>query len=260
MTFELLVASLNQNMEELPEKMNIESDALIVNQCDCDKTEESTFKDFRIKVIFQSQRGVGNSRNTALLNATADICLFSDEDIVYDPGYVRKVFKAFETHPDASLIAFNVRVDERRRTYFNEDNHRIGWNNYGRYPAYALAVRRTDILKNGIRFSPLFGGGAQYSNGEDSLFLHDCLKKGLRIYSDTSILGEETYRESTWFHGFTDKFFFDRGVLFHFLYGKAASLMGIRFIMKNRGNLPEGRDLKSTYALLCEGIKEGKKL
>lgn len=260
MTFELLVAALNQNTDELPERMRIESDAVIVNQCDRDGSEEISFGDYSIRVISQNLRGVGLSRNAALESASADICLFSDEDIVYNPGYERKVLEAFDAHPDASVIAFNVHVDQRRRTYFNEDVHRIKWNNYGRYPAYAIAVRREDILKNGIRYSILFGGGAKYSNGEDSLFLHDCLKKGLRMYSDTSVIGEETYRESTWFHGYTDKFFFDRGVLFHFLYGKAAGLMGIRFVMKNRNNLPEGRSFKDTYSLICDGIKEGKNL
>ena len=34
-----------------------------------------------------------------------------------------------------------------------------------------------------ITFSLLFGGGAKYSNGEDSLFLKDCLKYGLVVYA-----------------------------------------------------------------------------
>ena len=38
----------------------------------------------------------------------------------------------------------------------------------------------------------------------------------------------------TWFHGYNEKFFYDRGVLYHFLYGKAAFLMALRFLYKQK--------------------------
>ena len=225
-------------------------------QADGDEAEHT----HNIRCYKQSGKGVGRSRNAALSNAYADICLFGDEDIVYDEGYEEKVLRAFVKHPEASLITFNVRVDERRRTYWNEKPHRIRWYNYGRYPAYAIAVRRRDITKNNICYSKLFGGGARYSNGEDSLFLHDCLKAGLVLYAETAVLGEETYRESTWFKGYTDKFFYDRGVLYHFLYGKAAALFGLRFLLANRNEMLKDRTLPEAYALLRRGIGKGRQL
>ena len=258
MSFQLLIAAVNAQVHTLPEIMGINSDAVLVNQCDTDSEEEFAFEGHHIDIVNQSNRGVGLSRNTALSKATADICLFADEDIVYERDYEKTVVEAFLKHPDASVITFNVRVDERRRTYFNEDVHKIGRTNYGRYPAYAIAVRREDILKNDIAFSLLFGGGAKYSNGEDSLFLHDCLEKGLVIYAEVGLLGEETYRESTWFKGFNDKFFFDRGVLYHFLYGKAAWLLGARFILKNRKDMLKEMSFFNAYSLLCRGIREGR--
>ncbi len=224
--------------------------------CQTMDTEPQT----RVRVLRQSGKGVGRSRNAALANAQADICLFGDEDIVYDDGYEEKVLRAFIRHPEASVITFNVRVDERRRTYWNEKPHRIRWYNYGRYPAYAIAVRRRDIQKNNICYSKLFGGGARYSNGEDSLFLHDCLKAGLVLFAEISVLGEETYRESTWFKGYTDKFFYDRGVLYHFLYGKAAAVFGLRFLLSNRKTMLKEHSLSQAYALLRKGIGKGRTL
>ncbi len=260
MTFELLISALNSECDKLIQKMNIQSDAVLVNQCDEDDEKVLDKGSFKIRLILQSQRGVGLSRNTALLSSTADIILFSDEDIIYEDGYEEKVKEAFAKHPDASVITFNINVDERRRTYFNEDVHKINYLNYGRYPAYAIAARRKDIVDNNIAFSLLFGGGAKYSNGEDSLFLHDCLKAGLKMYSETALLGREEYRESTWFSGYTDKFFFDRGVLYHFLYGKAAFLMGLRFLLKNKNTMLADKPFKEAYKLLKEGIKEGRSI
>lgn len=260
MTFQLLISAVDAQVNNLLSHMSVDSDAVLVNQCGMDDVGESEFNGHRIKHICQSVRGVGNSRNAALENATADICLFSDEDIVYFPGYEEAVLKGFEAHPEASVITFNVLVDERRRTYFNEDVHEIRWNNYGRYPAYAIAVKRQDILDKDIHYSPLFGGGAKYSNGEDSLFLHDCLKANLKMWAETAQIGQEEYRESTWFKGYTDKFFFDRGVLYHFLYGKAAAVFGARFLLKNRNSMLKETSFFKAYSLLLKGISEGKSL
>ncbi len=53
----------------------------------------------------------------------------------------------------------------------------------------------------------------------------------MKVYATTVELGAETERESTWFNGYTEKFFYDRGYLYHFLYGKLAVAMAYRFIM-----------------------------
>lgn len=50
------------------------------------------------------------SRNNALLRADADLCLFSDEDIVYDDGAAERIIEGFEQHPEADMLLFNVRV------------------------------------------------------------------------------------------------------------------------------------------------------
>ena len=115
------------------------------------------------------------------------------------------------------MVLFNIRVGESRATYYTEKFHRVHIWNAGRYPTYSFAVRRERLQAANITFSLLFGGGAKYSNGEDSLFLKDCLSYGFKVYATPVELGAETERESTWFHGYHEKFFTDRGVLYHFL-------------------------------------------
>jgi len=260
LSFELLVAALENDIDDLIDKMALDSDAVIVNQCDVDSQRNIDVNAHTVKVISKNERGIGKSRNAALDNASADIILFSDEDITYYPEYESKVIKAFMDHPDADIITFNVEVDQRRRTYFNEDVHRITWKNYGRYPAYAIAGRLSSLRSKNIRFSELFGGGAKYSNGEDSLFLHDALKAGLNLLSEVAIIGKENYRESTWFKGYTEKFFFDRGVLYHFLYGFMAFAFGARFLIKNRKEMLKDISFFKAYGLLLKGIGEGKRI
>lgn len=256
---QVLVAAVNENVNTLAEKMHLETEAVIVNQCDRFDYCEYLHKEKKIRCYSMAERGVGLNRNTALMRADGDICLFSDEDIVFDAGYKEKIISAFLENPDADLITFNFRVDPSRTTYYNREKKRIRWYNYGRYPTYAAAARVESLRRANVSFSLLFGGGAKYSNGEDSLFFHDCLKKGLHLYADTAELGEEVYRESTWFKGYNDKFFTDRGVLYHHLYGKAAKLFSLRFLLAHKKEMLKEISLKAAYGLMKQGIREAKR-
>lgn len=254
MELEVLVSAVNQDVSALAERMHLECEAVIINQTDHFGYEEYMYQGNRIRCYSFAEKGVGLSRNNALLRAEGDIVLFSDEDIVYDKGYARKVLDEFEKHPEADMLLFNMRVGEARATYYTQNFHRVHIWNAGRYPTYSFAVRREKLHASHITFSLLFGGGAQYSNGEDSLFLKDCLSYGLKVYAVTAELGAETERESTWFHGYDAKFFIDRGVLYHFLYGKLAWLMAVRFLAAHGQVMCREIPQKNALNLMKQGI------
>ena len=258
MTLEVLISAVNQNAEELIRAMNLQSKAILINQCEKNAYEECETAGQKVRVYHFAERGVGLSRNNALIRAKEDILLFSDEDIVYDDGYEQTVLEAFARHPEADMLTFNFRVPEERRTYYNKDFKRIRWYNCGRYPTYSFAIRREKLHAAGITYSLLFGGGAKYSAGEDSLFLYDCIKAGLRVYRTTEELGEERARESTWFHGYNEKFFFDRGALYYYLYGKLALPMTLRFILTKKSFMCKEIAPKKAYQLMRQGTKAQK--
>lgn len=258
---EVLMSSLEKDPMDLISHINLECDAVIVNQGNNEnKYAFETADGYRVNVIESRGRGVGKSRNMALEEADSEIVLFSDDDIVYSEGYAGRVLKAFDSEPGADIIMFNVDVREERRTYFNNRRKNVYKWNVGRYPAYAAAARLDRIRKANVRFSLLFGGGAEYSCGEDSLFFMDCLKAGLKIKAFPDVIGQELARESTWFHGYNDKFFIDRGVLFYFLYGWLAPLWGIRFVMAKKKLYGSSVSPRDAYALIRRGINEGKRI
>ena len=141
MKLQILVSSLNQEVKSLAEKMNLQADTILINQCNENRYEEWTQDGHQIRCYHLAERGVGLSRNNALLRADADLCLFSDEDIVYDDGAVERIIEGFEQHPEADMLLFNVRVQESRFTYWNSFYKRVRWYNCGRYPAYSFALR-----------------------------------------------------------------------------------------------------------------------
>ena len=252
----MLISGMNLDTTHVAENMKLEADAIVINQTDSFGFEEYQYKEHRIKIYCMNEKGVGLSRNNALLRADGDIVLFSDEDIVYNEGYAKAVLDAFEANPDIDMIFFNFDVAEDRQTYHIEKKGRIRSYNCGRYPTYSLAVRREVLHKKGITFSLLFGGGAKYSNGEDSLFIKQCIKSGMKALALPVTLGREVPRPSTWFNGYTDKFFFDRGVLYRALYGKMAKPFALRFLFAHRIVMLTDRKLMDTYKLMTQGMKE----
>lgn len=258
MRLQMLVAAVKKESRKLAEEMRIDSDAIIVSQGDYYGFEELEYKGHQIKYFATAERGVGLNRNTSLLRADREICLFADEDIVYEDGYAEKVLEEFAKHPEADVLVFNVQAAQGRETYHNSSFGRVRWFNCGRYPTYSFAARTEKLHKKNITFSMLFGGGAKYCAGEDSLFIAECIRKGLKVYKVPVLIGRENGRESTWFKGFDRKFFFDRGVLYSHLYGRLAPLMAFRFVYTKKAEMCREIPWKKAFQIVCEGIKEGK--
>ena len=123
---EVLVSALENDADALPVKMNLHTDAVIINQSSEDSARERETGDGkRVRIFECNERGVGRSRNRALSEAEGEIILFSDEDIILDDDYEEKVLSEFDKNPDADPILFNFEVNENRRTYWIEKNKRV---------------------------------------------------------------------------------------------------------------------------------------
>lgn len=218
MTFQVLISTMNQKDYGLLERMNIQSDAVVVNQSDRESVEKFEYNGYTITWISMKGRGVGLSRNTCLFNASADIILWADDDMRYSGGYADEILKAFENNSDADMICFNVNLVNSTKNIggyrYNTKEKRLHFFNAMRYGACVIAARRKVILRERVTYSLLFGGGAEFSSGEDSLFIKDCLDAKMHIYSSPYILGKVEDSTSSWYKGLNDKLFKDRGMLY----------------------------------------------
>lgn len=257
-SLQVLVSTMYQTDHSLLSRMNIQSDAIVVNQCDRNEIEELNYLCNKIKWISVKERGVGLSRNTALMRSSADIILFADDDVIYENGYEKTVVEAFEKHPDASIVIFNLRsLNPDRPEYVIKRDHRIHKYNSLKYGACRIAVRRDPILYNNVVFSLLFGGGACYSAGEDNLFINQCLQKGMKVFASPAMIGTVNQTESTWFKGYNEKYYYDRGALFAAMYQKTAIEYMLLFELKNQRKKHEMGFL-NRLKLELNGIKEYK--
>ncbi len=255
MSIQTLVVTMNQKDHSLLDKMNIQTPAIVGNQCDRNEIEEFDYKGFPVKWLSFNEKGVGLNRNNILMRSTADICVFADDDMIFKDGYDKTVTELFQDYPDVDMFIFNL--DEKNpKRYKNTKFVNVNKFNYGKYGAARIAIRRESIFLKGISFNLLFGGGAKYSSGEDSIFLYDCLKKGLKLMAAPLSIAELTdNRDSSWFEGYNDKFFIDKGVIYSLLYGKFSRFISFYNCYKHRNGRYKDYGWKRAYRKMLSGIR-----
>ena len=257
MRLQVLVVTRGQNDHRLLSQMNLQSYAVFGNQCGRHISEIFCYNGYTIRYESRAECGVGFNRNTVWMYADADICLFADDDVRYWNGYTERVLAEFARHPEADVILFNFHsTNPKRQEYQIPKWTRVHWYNALRYGTYRIAVRTARVQQVHLAFSLLFGGGARYGSGEDTIFLHDCCKRGLRIYASPLFLGEVSHLTSTWFEGYTPKFFHDKGALLAHLFPRLAKPFGFLLLLRHPEFLSNGLGFQKAYQYLNEGIQE----
>ncbi|SFL26994.1 Glycosyl transferase family 2 [Lachnospiraceae bacterium KH1T2] len=190
--------------------LNIKGNVTLINQCDQNLTEVINEGGRKINYISTTERGLSKSRNMALKNASAEFCIFADNDVCYVDDYEKLITKYFDENPEADIIAFFIERPERHspiydKVRFMEPLHTM------KIFSPEVAFRLSTVKKYGLKMDELFGAGSEFAMGEENIFLFDALRAGLKIlYVPVKIAGLLD-TESTWFKGYNEKFFRDRG-------------------------------------------------
>lgn len=99
-------------LEETLDSINIQTtlpkEILIVDDSDNDKIEnlieqrKNEFKEIPLKYIRnKKEKSLAIARNIGIENATGDILLFLDDDVVLDKGYIKEILRIYEKYPNA---------------------------------------------------------------------------------------------------------------------------------------------------------------
>lgn len=257
MKYQLLVSAMNQKDFSLVDKMHINSDAIIINQSNENRYESEFINHNNIEIYTFNERGIGLSRNSAFMRSNADIIEFADDDMIFVDGYKDKVLSEFEKHNEADAILFSIVSLNPERPFHNILKFkRVGMYEARKYGCARLAIRREKMLYNNISFSLLFGGGAKYGAGEDTLLLSDLIKAGLKVYVSPIIIADVKQDNSTWFNGYTDKFFYDKGALMCATHPIACKWLSFFFSIKHAKS--NYKFFKKIFSLYVNGINNYK--
>ena len=253
---------MHQKNNSLYKEMNLQTDTILANQCD-----EYAYNSYieadgnRVELISTADRGVGKNRNKALMNSCGEYLICADQDMIYVDGYEKIVIDAFDSCPNADIIVFNLEYLNRFTPARKENKKykRVHLWNCMRYGTARVAMRKVAIDKACLSFSTMYGGGAKYSSGEDSLFIREALKKGLKMYYCPITIAKVKQEESSWFRGYNDKFFVDKGVLIANAFPFMKNLFVYYFAFGLR-NVSDEYSFFRIIKLMKKGVREFKTL
>ena len=133
-----------------------------------------------VSIVEDNGKGLARSRNIALENATADLLVITDDDNRYDTAAIELIRNAFEKHPTAGLIQFQALTMEGKPLrnypafpYTYETRPRGTY-----FCSVELVMRRKANLP---RFDERFGLGAELGCGEEEVFVHEAVKRGVKM-------------------------------------------------------------------------------
>lgn len=259
---QVLVACMHQKDASLYREMNLQTDAILANQCD-----EYSYRQYlqpdgsTVQLISSADRGVGKNRNKALLYASGKYLLCSDQDMIYVDNYAQIIEDAFRQCPKADIIVFGLAYLNRFTPPRKADGKfkRVHLWNCMRYGTARVAMRKTAIDKACLSFSTLYGGGAEFSSGEDSLFIRDAFRKGLKMYTSPVVIAQVKQETSSWFRGYTDKYFIDKGILIANAFPVMKDLLLYYFAFGMR-NISKDYGFKRICMLMKQGIRTFKQM
>lgn len=255
MTIEVLISTMYQKDYSLLDKMHIASDAVVVNQCDTNSKEVFAYHGYRVVWINTMERGLSRSRNMAIRNATADICMLADDDMEYRSNYVDIVCSAFR-EKDADIIGFQVIGIEKEFKKYVGEERKISYLDSMKMASVELAFQRTSLVEKSIWFDELIGAGTEFLMGEENALLFQCLRKKLNIYYVPQIIADLHIGKSTWFNGRNEHYFIGKGASFAAMNTPFSNLLILQFAIRKRALY---QDDASLWEAICQMMK-GKSL
>ncbi len=129
-------------------------------------------------------RGLSRNRNNSFALADGDIGILADDDVLYRNEYIDNVVNAYKADQDLDVACFKIATPAGEPEYkdyaafpylFNRESHHY-------VSTIEITVRLKALMENKLRFDERFGLGSKLNSfGEEAVFIHDCIKAGLKV-------------------------------------------------------------------------------
>ena len=182
-----------------------------------------------INLINVNQIGLSKSRNLAIENAKAYICLLADDDIVYENNFESIILNAFNLNPSADIITF--KMNDFKGNSFKDypiikkhNKKSLSFVN-----SVVIAFRRNSIISNKVFFDENFGLGSTFQTADEYVFLRNALNLNLNIVFHNEVILSHPV-DSSGKDVASDRILFAKGALFYKYYNILSLLKLIHYL------------------------------
>ncbi len=263
-TLQILIPTIKKNHEEMIKLFldnNINCSAIIRSQCGRNSIREQTVNGYTIKTIEADDIGVSVNRNELIKNATADYIMILDDDFVLKDRAAREIQARIFLCKEVGVVPIDNIYDKNsilRKYYLKYSDLR------GKVIGY-FVFNRAWLVESNLKFLEYIGPGTSIYFGEDSILIRKLFKivKSVPLLTDKFFISlKANDRPSTWFEGYTKRYFFSQGVVYRIMHPCLYPLYYIRSAYKKRKE-HKGDKKFSALNMLFQGgheLKKAKKL
>ncbi len=256
MKLEILLSCVGQTDNSIVCDANIYTDVVVINQCDKEDYNEYPTGHGVARVFSMRERGLTRSRNAAIERARGDICLLCDDDEKFVADYEKKVTDAYKMIPEADVIIMKMC---NRTPSFPDKVMRLRFPKTLKVSSWQISFRRESIIRSGVRFDELLGAGSGNGAEEELDFLMRCERAGLKIWYVPFEIASVAQEKSTWFCGFTEQFFYDRGATTRYILGlPTAAVYALYYVIKKKPLYSGNLSAKAAFHAIFRGICDDK--
>jgi len=230
---------------------------LIVNQTN--EAELLTSNMDNVQVVNSFEKGLPQSRNIAIENASDTICLIADDDVKYVENFKEIIISAFKKYDHADVITFQMKDDEGQ--LFRDYQDIVKHNKDTIYTANSVVIAfRLKSVKGKVLFNPNFGLGSKFEVADEYVFLKNALKAGLAIYFEPKVILSHP-KFSSGQDVASDRIIYGRSALYYKYYGLRAYFRIAKHIYRiSRDGKLSLSEIIPKFGVAIKGVKNYKKL
>lgn len=187
MNFEILVSTMFRTDLDFLDKMFSKNDKqkfqiLIINQTDEDRLLVS--ENPKINVINSFERGTSASRNLAIENCIGEVCLFADDDTIFESNFDKIILNEIKTiNKNVYLFSFESTSGSNKQLHLNYPKQGLhNKKTLKKVHMITMVFYREKLLNSKIRFNKYFSLGGKFSGGTEYVFLRDAYSRGMNAY------------------------------------------------------------------------------
>ncbi len=261
---EVLLSLMNvKNKDEfykILEKNNITGKVCAVNQVK-NESDIWNLEDGDKRLYSYNELGASRSRNRLLEKAEGDICIFADDDMVYNDDYQDVILREYEKNKNAEMFIFNIKSTNTNKEKIKKIyGRKIKFLDIMRIRTPEITLKKELLKKIDIKFDENFGPTGIFRKGEETIFMRDLFKKFVKIYNSNKNIGYVYSNESTWFEGYNEKYMYDQGAIFYRIAPKMYKLLILQFAIRKYFLYKDNISIIEAYKQMVLGAKKCKEM